>query len=267
MSLWAIYLYITKIGPHFSCSRICRSIVGIYKSLTRQMNVEIPLLGIIFVSIFGYWFFVVLNKNKGKTTCFSTHNSPCQIEYEYLTCFTEEDTDYDRGSHWRCVRRREKGIRSQIRRQQKKCGPLLIYIFPLRHGRTDGWRYVQVIDTAHQKGGGGEEEGYRSSLVYQSWRHFLFTCFSPPPPRHPHIYAASFHIFQSTRKYIFAFWNILKSQSARTVQYNCMIVCSYAVLFMNNCTIAVPLCLSTIWTCFVKWFIFVCRKLFIFSQA
>jgi hypothetical protein len=35
-------LYIPRINPHISCSRICRSIVGKYKSLTHtHMNVEI----------------------------------------------------------------------------------------------------------------------------------------------------------------------------------------------------------------------------------
>jgi hypothetical protein len=43
-------LYIPKIGPHISCSKIGRSIVGLYKSLIRHMNVEVPFL-VIFVSI------------------------------------------------------------------------------------------------------------------------------------------------------------------------------------------------------------------------
>ncbi len=49
MCMWAIYTYIPRMGPHISCSRICRSIVGIYKSLTmwdRDWCRAIPFLGI-----------------------------------------------------------------------------------------------------------------------------------------------------------------------------------------------------------------------------
>ncbi len=67
-------LYIPRIGPHISCSRIGRYIVGIYKSLTGPWNTDcgggIPFLGII-VSNFRYWFFVV---------CFHKH-SLCQLSY------------------------------------------------------------------------------------------------------------------------------------------------------------------------------------------
>jgi hypothetical protein len=56
--------YIPRIGPHFSCSRIGRSIVGTYKSLTDTWIWKLglwqrnPFLGI-FVSNFRYWFFAV----------------------------------------------------------------------------------------------------------------------------------------------------------------------------------------------------------------
>ncbi len=58
------YLYISRIDPHISCSRIGRSIVEIYKSLTGTWlwnwycGRAIPFLGI-FVSNFRYWFFAV----------------------------------------------------------------------------------------------------------------------------------------------------------------------------------------------------------------
>ncbi len=57
-------LYIPKIGPHISCRRMGRSIVGIYKSLTDTWMWKlgrgraIPFLGI-FVSNFRHWFFEV----------------------------------------------------------------------------------------------------------------------------------------------------------------------------------------------------------------
>jgi hypothetical protein len=58
-------LYIPRIGPHISCSRIGRSFVGIYKSLTEthecgnwDCGSAIPVLGI-FVSNFQHWFFAV----------------------------------------------------------------------------------------------------------------------------------------------------------------------------------------------------------------
>ncbi len=60
----------------------------------------------------------------------------------------------------------------------KKCGPLLICIFPLRHGRTDGWRYVQVIDTAHHRGGGGRG---RVEAAY-SINHDVTSCLHAFPP-------------------------------------------------------------------------------------
>jgi hypothetical protein len=63
--------YILMIGPHISCSRIGRLIVGIYKSLTDTLMLNwdcvhaIPFLRI-FLN-FRYWFFsvclVVLHKN------------------------------------------------------------------------------------------------------------------------------------------------------------------------------------------------------------
>jgi hypothetical protein len=57
-------LYIPRIGPNISCSRIGRSIVGIYNSSQAHecVNVDcsraIPFLGI-FVSNFRYWCFAV----------------------------------------------------------------------------------------------------------------------------------------------------------------------------------------------------------------
>jgi hypothetical protein len=58
-------LYIPRINPHISCSRICRSIVGKYKSLTHTHECgnwdcgrAIPFLGI-FVPNFRYWLFAV----------------------------------------------------------------------------------------------------------------------------------------------------------------------------------------------------------------
>ncbi len=54
-------LYIPRISPHISCTRIGRSIVGITKS-RRHINVDcgraIPFL-VIYVSNFWYWFFAV----------------------------------------------------------------------------------------------------------------------------------------------------------------------------------------------------------------
>jgi hypothetical protein len=56
-------LYIPRIGPHISCSRKGRSIMGLYKSLTDtcgnwDFGRAMPFLGI-FVSNFRYWFFAV----------------------------------------------------------------------------------------------------------------------------------------------------------------------------------------------------------------
>ncbi len=57
-------LYIPRIEPHISCSRIGRAMVGIYKSLTDtwmwnwDCGHAIPFLGI-FVSNCRYWFFAV----------------------------------------------------------------------------------------------------------------------------------------------------------------------------------------------------------------
>jgi hypothetical protein len=59
MCLWAVY---SRIGPHISCSRIGRSTMGVYKSLTDTWTWNwdcvraIPFLGI-YVSNFRYWFF------------------------------------------------------------------------------------------------------------------------------------------------------------------------------------------------------------------
>jgi hypothetical protein len=57
--------YIPRIGPHISCSRIARSIVGIYKSITKTQECgnwdrghAITFLGIC-VFDFRYWFFAV----------------------------------------------------------------------------------------------------------------------------------------------------------------------------------------------------------------
>jgi hypothetical protein len=59
---WKSHLYIPRIGPHISCSRIGRSIVGMYQSFTDTWMWKLglwprnPFLGI-FVSNFRYWFF------------------------------------------------------------------------------------------------------------------------------------------------------------------------------------------------------------------
>jgi hypothetical protein len=55
-------LCIPRIGPHISCSRIGRSMVGIYKSLTWTWKLELLPRNSqkeIFVSNFGFWFFEV----------------------------------------------------------------------------------------------------------------------------------------------------------------------------------------------------------------
>ncbi len=57
-------LHISRIGPHISCNRIGRSIVGIYKSLTDTWMWELGLWPRNSFSgniCFGYWFFAVLS--------------------------------------------------------------------------------------------------------------------------------------------------------------------------------------------------------------
>jgi hypothetical protein len=67
-------LYITRNGPNISCSRIGRSIVGIYKSLKTHAcgnwdcGRALPFLGI-FVSNFRYCFFAVYTVPHGFCSC------------------------------------------------------------------------------------------------------------------------------------------------------------------------------------------------------
>ncbi len=71
-------LHIPRLCPHISCSRIGRSIVGIYKSLTDtwmwKSGRAVPFLGI-FVSNFRYWFFAAFTF-KQKNSNILTWRSP-----------------------------------------------------------------------------------------------------------------------------------------------------------------------------------------------
>ncbi len=124
MCLWAIYLYITKIGPHISCSRIGISMVGIYKSLTRH----ITFLGT-FVSVFGIGSLQCWTKIKERLHAFPpTTPLPSRSNSKTLPA-TQRKTDYDRGSLFSPFHVPEKGVDSKpYKTTTKKCGPLLIYI-------------------------------------------------------------------------------------------------------------------------------------------